>query len=170
MLLFALTVVAYLHRVERRLGRLNANLTDFVLENVVPLARRADRISGDLEAMTSSVRADVDELRDQAAAAGTGLARAADRLRTQVAELAGLLAVVRSEAEETFLDAASALRAFGKGLRSVGRSETGALEPVETSRGREPSSHGTGSDGGGEGKSPTSPARDRMDVRGRASP
>ena len=122
----ALFTVVYLRRVERVIGEVHANLTarvldktEGLLDELAPLAKNAQRVSHDVEAITTSVRGNVERLGDTATAVGDGLKKSAARLRRRVDDLAALLAVIQGEAEDALLGAASALRAFREGSRSL---------------------------------------------------
>ena len=100
---------------------------------------RVARIADNVDAITRSVRGDVQRLTGSVRALSDRLAQASEHMEARIDEFNALLQVVQSEAEEVFLDTASAVRGVRAGAR--------ALDPGREAAGSAPTAADVSEDG-----------------------
>ena len=97
-----------------------------------PVLERAAAIADNLEGITRSVRGDVEHLTGSVRALSDRLTQASEHMETRIDEFNALLEVAQSEAEEMFLDTASAVHGMRAGARALERgSGTGRSADTE---------------------------------------
>ena len=97
-----------------------------------PVLERAAGIADNLDGITRSVRGDVEHLTGSVRALSDRLTQASEHMETRIDEFNALLGVVQSEAEEMFLDTASAVHGMRAGARALERgSRTGGATETE---------------------------------------
>jgi len=101
---------------------------DRVLEaaegNIEPTLDRLQRVTDDVQFVTSSLRMDVEAVGRTVERATDSVESVLEMAEERAAELNGLLEIVQEEAEETFLSTASVLRAI-RGARGRERGRSG---------------------------------------------
>jgi uncharacterized protein YoxC len=107
----ALPAVWKLRRVDQRVHQ----LLETVQREIAPISRRAGAIADDVQAVTRSVRADMDRVNETIATANDRVERAVQLSEQRLNEFNALFAVVQEEAESLFISAASTVRAVRGG-------------------------------------------------------
>jgi hypothetical protein len=95
-----------------------------VRQNLGPVSDRARSISDNVEFITQALRTDVERLNDSVKALTDRLQLASERMEERIEEFNALMEVVQTEAEDLFLDTASAMRGVRAGARSIGSTGT----------------------------------------------
>lgn len=103
-----------------------------------PVLERAAGIAANLDGITRSVRGDVEHLTGSVRALSDRLTQASEHMETRIDEFNALLEVVQSEAEEMFLDTASAVHGMRAGARALERG-SGTGHAAETEEPDQPS-------------------------------
>lgn len=102
-----------------RVNRVLAELQRSARQNFGPVSDRARSISDNLEFITQALRTDVERLNASIRALGERLQQASDRMEDRIEEFNALMEVVQGEAEDIFLDTASAVRGVREGARAL---------------------------------------------------
>lgn len=95
-----------------------AKVLQHIEHSIDPVAKHALRIADNVEYVTTSVRADVQELRRTLHDANTGVRNAIDTSEQRLHELGALLRLAQNEAEHAFVSTASTLRGMQAGAAS----------------------------------------------------
>jgi TolA-binding protein len=119
--LLALLGAFVLRRVNRQIGWLRRTVEG----QMSPVSDRARAISDNVEYVTQVLRTDVARLNTSITSLSERLQQASDRMEERVEEFNALMGVVQSEAEDIFLDTASAVRGVREGARSMTGGEPG---------------------------------------------
>ena len=123
----AVVLLFFVWRVDR-LARQFGAITCKIAAGSEPVLERAASIADNVEHITGAVRGDVHRLTGSVRALSDRLAQASEHMETRIDEFNALLEVVQSEAEEVFLDTASAVRAVRASARALdpGRGAAGS--------------------------------------------
>lgn len=113
-----------LRRVDQRVHR----LLETVQGEIAPAARRAGQIADDVQAVTRTVRGNMDRVDETIAAANERVENAVRVAEDRLNEFNALLAVVQEEAEGLFLSAASTVHAVRGGAAAF-RAEADFEQP-----------------------------------------
>jgi uncharacterized protein YoxC len=99
--------------------RKTAEKLDVVLDhlerNIEPVTRHATHIADNVDYISTSIRADVQELRKTLLAANSGVREMIEASERRLHELSAVLRVVQEEAEHAFVSTASAIRGVRAG-------------------------------------------------------
>ena len=114
----AVVLLAFVWRVDGLTRRL-INLARQVEDKSGPVLERAAAIADNLDGITRSVRGDVEHFTGSVHAVSDRLTQASEHMETRIDEFNALLEVVQSEAEEMFLDTASAVHGVRAGARAL---------------------------------------------------
>lgn len=99
--------------------RKTAEKLDVVLDhlerNIEPVTRHATHIADNVDYISTSIRADVQELRKTLHAANSGIREMIEGSERRLHELSAVLRVVQEEAEHAFVSTASAIRGVRAG-------------------------------------------------------
>lgn len=117
-------LVVTLREVRRAAGSLEW-ATRRLGEQAEPVMHRMRSISENLDYIATSVRVDIQRLNDAVARFTGRLGDAAGAVEEHVEDLNALLEVMHGEAQELFLDTASAVRGMREGVRALGRRSRG---------------------------------------------
>jgi uncharacterized protein YoxC len=93
--------------------------------DIAPLVRHANSIADDVNYITTSIRADVQQVNQTVAAANRQLLEAVKKAEKRVDEMNALLAVAQEEAESAFISTAAALRGISTGAAALAGMEPG---------------------------------------------
>jgi len=108
--------------------RKTAEKLDVVLDhlerNIEPVTRHATHIADNVDYISTSIRADVQEVRKTLLAANSGIREMIESSERRLHELSAVLRVVQEEAEHAFVSTASAIRGVRAGATTFG--ENGA--------------------------------------------
>ena len=85
-----------------------------------PILDRALVVAENVDFITRVVRTDVERLNESVVKLNNRLQQASDRMEERIEEFNALMEVVQGEAEEIFIDTASAVRGIRAGTRSLG--------------------------------------------------
>ncbi|MDA0328961.1 MAG: hypothetical protein O2958_08135 [Gemmatimonadetes bacterium] len=102
-----------------RVNRLLREIRISMHQNLGPVSDRARAISDNLEFITQAVRSDVEQLNASVTALTERLHLASDRMEERIEDFNALMEVVQGEAEDIFLDTASAVRGVREGARTI---------------------------------------------------
>ena len=94
-----------------------SEMLDRVYGDINPIMRHASTIVDNVDYITTSMRVDVQTLRQTLATANEQLVRASKQTERRLQELNALLDVVQTEAEDVFVSTASTLRGVREGAR-----------------------------------------------------
>lgn len=114
--LLTLTVVAIpvaFH--SRRTYRKVSHLLDRIYGDVTPIMQHANRITDNVNFITTSIRTDVAKVNEAITSANERVQQAASLTERRMNEFNALLAVVQQEAEQLFLSTASTVRGVRQG-------------------------------------------------------
>lgn len=95
-------------------------LLDKVYADVTPLTRHASNVADNLDYITTSIRADVQQVNATIATANRRLNEAVELTETRLNEFNALLQVVQQEAEHAFVSTAAAVRGVKTGAATLG--------------------------------------------------
>ena len=125
-----LAVAAVAIRLFLIVGRAVRELQAGARQNLGPVSDRARSISDNVEFITQALRTDVERLNASVKALTERLQLASERMEERIEEFNALMEVVQTEAEDLFLDTASAVRGVRAGARSIGSAtRPGGSEP-----------------------------------------
>ena len=79
------------------------------------------KVSANLEAMSTSVREEVDHLRSSVSRLSDRLTQVSDRMEERIEEFNALMEVIQEEAEGAFVDTAATARGVRTGVDNLGR-------------------------------------------------
>jgi uncharacterized protein YoxC len=96
-----------------------AQVLEHIERSIDPVTKHAARIADNVDYVSTSVRADVQELRRTLHDANTGVRRAIDASERRLSELGALLRLVQTEAENAFVSTASTLHGVRAGAASL---------------------------------------------------
>ena len=85
-----------------------------------PVMERAGNVAENVDFITRAIRADVEKLNESVTRLNERLQQASDRMEDRIEEFNALMEVVQGEAEEIFIDTASAVRGVREGTRALG--------------------------------------------------
>jgi len=115
-----------------------AKVLQHIEHSIDPVAKHASRIADNVEYVTTSVRADVQELRRTLHEANSGVRSAIDASEQRLHELGALLRLAQNEAEHAFVSTASTLRgmqagaaSFQEGVRPLDDDEDDDLDDLD---------------------------------------
>ncbi len=111
----------------RKVGRGLRDTARAVEKNVAPVLDRSRGVAANLEFITAALRTDVERLNESIKALSARLQQASDHMEERIDEFNALMEVVQSEAEDVFIDTASAVRGIRAGARTL-------AEPGEEAR------------------------------------
>jgi uncharacterized protein YoxC len=94
-------------------------LTDRLYDDSQPIVQHARDVADNVNYISASVRADVEELRATLHTTQASLLQAADHAERKIGEFNALLGVVQEEAERIFIDTASTLRGVSAGANTL---------------------------------------------------
>jgi uncharacterized protein YoxC len=95
-----------------------AKVLEHIEHSIDPVTKHAARIADNVDYVTTSVRADVQELRRTLHDANNGVRNAIDASERRLQELGALLRMAQNEAEQAFVSTASTLRGVQAGAAS----------------------------------------------------
>ena len=95
-----------------------AKVLEHIEHSIDPVTKHAARIADNVDYVTTSVRADVQELRRTLHDANNGVRNAIDASERRLQELGALLRLAQNEAEHAFVSTASTLRGVQAGAAS----------------------------------------------------
>jgi len=104
-----------------------AKVLEHIEHSIDPVTKHAARIADNVDYVTTSVRADVQELRRTLHDANNGVRNAIDASERRLQELGALLRLAQNEAEHAFVSTASTLR----GVQAGAASFQGGARPLE---------------------------------------
>ena len=102
-----------------RINRLLGEIRLGVRQNLGPVSDRARSISDNVEFITQALRSDVEQLSGSVKALTGRLHLASERMEERIEDFNALMEVVQGEAEDVFLDTASAVRGVRAGARTL---------------------------------------------------
>ena len=111
-------LLVFLFRLDRHARRL-VRIARQMEERSRPMLERAAAVADNLNSITRPLRDEALHLTGSVRALSDRLRQASAHLETRIDEFNALLEVVQTEAEETFLKVASAVRGVGVGARAV---------------------------------------------------
>lgn len=127
-------------------------LVDRAAKGLDPVLERARSVSENVDYVSQAIRRDVEGLTEALDRIRGRLDQASDRMEERIEEFNALMELVQSEAEEIFLDTASAVRGVRAGSRSLARSDDASASPDSAG---EPGKDGSTDAGdGGDGRDP----------------
>jgi uncharacterized protein YoxC len=91
---------------------------DNIQRNIEPVSKHASHIADNVDYISTSIRADVQELRRTLLSANTGIRNVIDSSERRLHELGAVLRVVQEEAEQAFVSTASTIRGVRAGAES----------------------------------------------------
>lgn len=106
-----------------------SDLLDRIYGDISPIMRHASTVADNLNYVTTSLRADVQQVNQTVASANQRVLQASRLAERRLHELTALLDVVQEEAEDTFISTAAAVRGMRMGADRLGaelRSATAA--------------------------------------------
>ncbi len=98
---------------------------DHIERSIDPVTKHASHIADNVDYISTSVRADVQEIRKTLLSANAGIREVIDASERRLHELGAVLRVVQEEAEHAFVSAASTVRGLRAGAATL--RENGAL-------------------------------------------
>jgi uncharacterized protein YoxC len=109
---------------------------DHLEQNIQPVTRHATRIADNVDYISTSIRADVQELRKTLLTANSGVREVIESSERRLHELGALLRLVQEEAEHAFVSTASTIRGLRAGAAVFGANgsrlaDDEALEELE---------------------------------------
>jgi uncharacterized protein YoxC len=117
-LVLMLILIPALLKFRKTAAKLDAVL-DQIQKNVEPVTRHAARIADNVDYISTSVRADVQELRKTLLSANTGIRGMIETSERRLHELGAVLRVVQEEAEQAFVSTASTIRGVRAGAATL---------------------------------------------------
>ena len=91
---------------------------DHIERNIEPVSKHASHIADNVDYISTSIRADVQELRRTLLSANSGVRDAIESSERRLHELGAVLRVVQEEAEQAFVSTASTIRGLRAGAES----------------------------------------------------
>ena len=133
----AVALLVFLWRLDRH-GRRLTGIARRMENRSRPVLERAAGVADNLDAITRSLRAEARHLTGSVRGLSDRLRQASAHMETRIDEFNALLEVVQAEAEETFVNTASAVRGVGAGARALeGRRQAADhASPAETDASR----------------------------------
>jgi uncharacterized protein YoxC len=122
-LVLMLILIPALVKFRKTAEKLDAVL-DHIERNIEPVSKHAAHIADNVDYISTSIRADVQELRRTLLSANTGIREMLESSERRIHELGAVLRVVQEEAEHAFVSTASTIRGVRAGAESF--RETGA--------------------------------------------
>lgn len=116
----AVALLAFLRRLDMH-GRRLTDIARRLEERSRPVLERAAGAADNVDAITRALRAETRHLTGSVRALSDRLRQASTHMETRIDEFNALLEVVQTEAEETFLKTAAAVRGVGVGARAFER-------------------------------------------------
>ena len=156
----ALLIVLILVLLElRRVGNTWSRFMTTTEERTRPIVEHASAAARNVEHITQLVRNDLGRINEAFAGLADGIGNASGELQTRLKDLAALLDLAQSEAEDAVLDAASKVRAFRSGIGLLRWPPGGQARPEASGEERSDEDRQTGPDGTAEG----APGRQRAE-------
>lgn len=115
LLVAILRILLAMNEAERRLEALGQRIAND------PGIESLRKISANLEAMSTSVREEVDHLRGSVSRLSDRLTQVSDRMEERIEEFNALMEVIQEEAEGAFVDTAATARGVRTGVDNLGR-------------------------------------------------
>jgi hypothetical protein len=112
-----------------RLARVVSEIRVSVRQNLGPVSDRARAISDNVEFISQALRQDVERVHASVKSFTERLQLASDRMNERIEEFNALMEVVQEEAEDIFIDAASAVRGVKAGAQALASGRRAAREP-----------------------------------------
>ena len=94
------------------------SVLDQIQRNIEPVSRHAAHIADNVDYISTSVRADVQEIRRTLLSANSGVREVIESSERRLHELGAVLRVVQEEAEQAFVSTASTIRGLRAGAES----------------------------------------------------
>jgi len=116
-LVLMLILIPALVKFRKTAEKLDAVL-DHIQRNIEPVSRHAAHIADNVDYISTSVRADVQELRRTLLSANAGIRDVIETSERRLHELGAVLRVVQEEAEQAFVSTASTIRGLRAGAQS----------------------------------------------------
>jgi len=116
-LVLMLILIPALVKFRKTAEKLDAVL-DHIQRNIEPVSRHAAHIADNVDYISTSVRADVQELRRTLLSANSGIRDVIESSERRLHELGAVLRVVQEEAEQAFVSTASTIRGLRAGAES----------------------------------------------------
>jgi uncharacterized protein YoxC len=116
-LVLMLILIPALVKFRKTAEKLDAVL-DHIQRNIEPVTKHAAHIADNVDYISTSVRADVQELRRTLLSANSGIRDAIESSERRLHELGAVLRVVQEEAEQAFVSTASTIRGLRAGAES----------------------------------------------------
>ena len=116
-LVLMLILIPALVKFRKTAEKLDAVL-DHIQRNIEPVSRHAAHIADNVDYISTSVRADVQELRRTLLSANSGIRDVIESSERRLHELSAVLRVVQEEAEQAFVSTASTIRGLRAGAES----------------------------------------------------
>ncbi|HEY2895565.1 MAG TPA: DUF948 domain-containing protein [Gemmatimonadaceae bacterium] len=113
-LVLMLILIPALVKFRKTAEKLDAVL-DHIERNIEPVSKHATSIADNVDYISTSIRADVQELRRTLLSANTGIRDAIESSERRLHELGAVLRVVQEEAEQAFVSTASTIRGVRAG-------------------------------------------------------
>lgn len=137
-LVLMLVLIPALLKFRKTAEKLDAVL-DHLERNIDPVTKHATHIADNVDYISTSIRADVQEIRKTLLAANSGIREMIDASERRLHELSAVLRVVQEEAEHAFVSTASTIRGVragattfrGNGARLAEEEELEDLEDLE---------------------------------------
>jgi uncharacterized protein YoxC len=130
-LVLMLILIPALLKFRKTAEKLEAVL-DHVERNIEPVSKHAAHIADNIDYISTSIRADVQELRRTLLSANSGVRDAIESSERRLHELGAVLRVVQEEAEQAFVSTASTIRGLRAGAETF--REIGAPRRREAAR------------------------------------
>jgi hypothetical protein len=121
--LIAVTIAAVAAAVAARglIRRLNG-MVDKVEKQSDPIIAHAKVVAANVEQISATARAEVDQIKESLTTAHNGFSRATARAEERLGQLNALIEVVQDEAEQIFIGTASTMRGVKAGASALGDS------------------------------------------------
>jgi uncharacterized protein YoxC len=116
-LVLMLILIPALVKFRKTAEKLDAVL-DHIQRNIEPVSRHAAHIADNVDYISTSIRADVQELRRTLLSANAGIRDVIETSERRLHELGAVLRVVQEEAEQAFVSTASTIRGLRAGAES----------------------------------------------------
>jgi uncharacterized protein YoxC len=116
-LILMLILIPALVKFRKTAKKLDAVL-DHIERNIEPVSKHAAHIADNVDYISTSIRADVQELRRTLLSANSGIREMIESSERRLHELGAVLRVVQEEAEQAFVSTASTIRGMRAGAAS----------------------------------------------------
>ena len=120
-LVLMLILIPALVKFRKTAEKLDAVL-DHIERNIAPVSKHAAQIADNIDYISTSIRADVQELRRTLLSANSGIREVIESSERRLHELGAVLRVVQEEAEQAFVSTASTIRGVRAGAERFRKS------------------------------------------------